>query len=70
MMNAVSKTFSHPDKQVSLLSTCRDEIIHDFSGTSKFFFTTKRTKNSSYLCHPEGIYALVDTAVPSNTKDS
>ena len=24
--------FSHPDKHVSILSTCRDEIIQDFNG--------------------------------------
>jgi hypothetical protein len=25
---------THPDKYVSILPTCRDEIIHDFSGAA------------------------------------
>jgi hypothetical protein len=40
--------FSQPDKHVSILSTGRAEIIHDFSGAAKKFFP----------CHPGRIFAV------------
>jgi len=50
------KYLSPPDKHVSILSTCRDEIIQDFKGAK--FFKIKSVDCFSFVIKFKGCYEI------------
>ena len=54
--------FSHPDLKVSMLSTCRDKIIQDFSGAAFIRIYYDIIITNTFVIHAKaGIYLLVTT---------